>query len=105
NAVQAAGQGTAEDAAHQQAAEAAAAPSQGESGEKTQADTAGEYDAPTMAQYDETFITPNQGDIVRGKVVQVSSDEVLVHVGGKSEGRIPRHELGLKGDQEPADIL
>ncbi|NLA59438.1 MAG: bifunctional 4-hydroxy-3-methylbut-2-enyl diphosphate reductase/30S ribosomal protein S1 [Firmicutes bacterium] len=75
------------------------------SAEKTDANGPEEFDAPTMAQYDETFITPSQGDIVRGKVVQVSSDEVLVHVGGKSEGRIPRHELGLKGDQEPADIL
>jgi ribosomal protein S1/(E)-4-hydroxy-3-methyl-but-2-enyl pyrophosphate reductase len=64
-----------------------------------------EIEAPTMAQYDETFITPSQGDILTGKVVQVSSDEVLVHVGGKSEGRIPRHELGLRSDEDPADKL
>ena len=40
-----------------------------------------------------------------GKVVQVNDEEVLVHVGGKSEGRIPRNELGLKADQTPADIV
>ena len=62
-------------------------------------------EAPTMEQYDETFNTPEQGDIVVGKVVQVNDEEVLVHVGGKSEGRIPRNELGLKADQTPADIV
>ncbi len=64
-----------------------------------------DMEAPTMAEYDETFITPNQGDIVRGNVVQVSDDEVLVHVGGKSEGRIARHELGLKPGETPGDML
>jgi small subunit ribosomal protein S1 len=72
--------------------------------EETEQDAV-EMEAPTMAQYDETFITPSQGEIVRGKVVQVSNDEVLVHVGGKSEGRIPRHELGLKSGEEPGDKL
>ncbi|MGI6567318.1 MAG: bifunctional 4-hydroxy-3-methylbut-2-enyl diphosphate reductase/30S ribosomal protein S1 [Firmicutes bacterium] len=93
------------DAVQEQPTEAVAAENPGDPVEADGVDSAEEMDAPTMAQYDETFITPSQGDIVRGKVVQVSSDEVLVHVGGKSEGRIPRHELGLKGDQEPADIL
>ncbi len=61
--------------------------------------------APTMEQYDETFNTPAQGEIVVGKVVQVNDEEVLVHVGGKSEGRIPRNELGLKANQTPADVV
>ncbi|NLK09174.1 MAG: bifunctional 4-hydroxy-3-methylbut-2-enyl diphosphate reductase/30S ribosomal protein S1 [Firmicutes bacterium] len=64
-----------------------------------------DMDAPTMAEYDETFVTPTQGDIISGNVVQVSDDEVLVHVGGKSEGRIPRHELGLKPNESPSDLL
>ena len=68
-------------------------------------DETDDTEAPTMAEYDETFITPSQGDIVRGKVVQVSDDEVLVHVGGKSEGRISIHELGLKQGEEPADVV
>ena len=46
-------------------------------------------EAPTMEQYDETFNTPEQGDIVVGKVVQVNDEEVLVHVGGKSEDGFP----------------
>ncbi|NLJ86668.1 MAG: bifunctional 4-hydroxy-3-methylbut-2-enyl diphosphate reductase/30S ribosomal protein S1 [Firmicutes bacterium] len=68
-------------------------------------DETDDTEAPTMAEYDETFITPSQGDIVRGKVVQVSDDEVLVHVGGKSEGRISIHELGLKQGEEAADVV
>jgi len=48
-------------------------------------------------------LTP--GRVVRGRVVQVSPDEVLVDVGYKGDGRIPIHELGLRSGQTPADIL
>lgn len=34
-----------------------------------------------------------QGDIVKGQVVKVSSEEVLVDIGGKAEGVIPAEEL------------
>lgn len=59
--------------------------------------TADETQAPSpkMAEYDETFVTLEPGQIVHGKVVQIGSDEVMVDVGYKSEGRIPLHELGL----------
>ncbi len=36
---------------------------------------------------------PGRGDIVKGTVVQVLDDEVMVDVGGKSEGIIPLREL------------
>src|SRR5690606_33681195 len=39
------------------------------------------------------------------KVVQIGSDEVMVDVGYKSEGRIPLHELGLKPGQTPDDAV
>ena len=65
----------------------------------------GEAEAPTMEEYNETLNTPSQGEIVKGTVVQVNDDEVLVHVGGKSEGRIPRNELGLKANQSPSDVV
>jgi len=58
-----------------------------------------------MAQYDETFVTLEPGQIIRGKVVQVGTDEVMVDVGYKSEGRIPLHELGLKPGQTPEDVV
>lgn len=37
-----------------------------------------------------------QGDLISGAVVQVRDDEVLIDIGGKSEGVIPRRELALK---------
>lgn len=51
------------------------------------------------------MLTHEPGQIVRGKVVQVGSDEVLVDVGYKTEGRIPVHELGLKPGQQPQDAV
>ena len=58
-----------------------------------------------MVQYDETFVTLEPGQIIRGKVVQVNPDEVMIDVGFKSEGRIPLHELGLKPGQTPGDVV
>ncbi|HEY9899898.1 MAG TPA: 30S ribosomal protein S1 [Pantanalinema sp.] len=43
--------------------------------------------------YESTFVDFQQGDIVKGRVVRVSPDEILVDVGGKSEGVIPIKEL------------
>ncbi|HHW10372.1 MAG TPA: 30S ribosomal protein S1 [Firmicutes bacterium] len=56
-------------------------------------------------QYAETFVTLEPGSIVKGRVVQINNDEVMVDVGYKTEGRIPLHELGLKAGQTPQDIL
>ncbi|EEG78244.1 bifunctional 4-hydroxy-3-methylbut-2-enyl diphosphate reductase/30S ribosomal protein S1 [Dethiobacter alkaliphilus] len=45
------------------------------------------------------------GDVVTGTVVQVSDDEVLVDIGYKSEGVLPRQEVILEGDQMLADVM
>jgi len=58
-----------------------------------------------MAEYDETFVTLEPGQVVRGKVVQVGGDEVMVDVGYKFEGRIPLYELGLRSGQTPQDVV
>jgi ribosomal protein S1 len=43
-----------------------------------------------------------EGELIRGRVVQVTNDEVLVDIGFKSEGMIPRHEFtGLSADKLP----
>ncbi|HEY9766153.1 MAG TPA: 30S ribosomal protein S1 [Chroococcales cyanobacterium] len=55
--------------------------------------------------YDKTFVSHAQGDIVTGKVVRVSPDEILVDVGGKSEGVIPIKELSNIPVSNPKDIL
>lgn len=44
-----------------------------------------------MAELEE----PSRGDIIKGTVIQVLDDEVMVNVGGKSEGIIPLRELSV----------
>src|SRR5690606_29514517 len=43
----------------------------------------------------------NRGQLVTGTVVQVADDHVLVDVGHKSDGTIPRSELRLMGGKQP----
>jgi 4-hydroxy-3-methylbut-2-enyl diphosphate reductase len=43
-----------------------------------------------------------RGDIITGTVVQINEKNVLVDVGGKSEGIIPLSELSLKDIESPA---
>ena len=45
------------------------------------------------------------GEIIKGKVVSVGSDNVLVDVGYKSEGVIPLWELSRGRVQAPADVV
>jgi small subunit ribosomal protein S1 len=52
------------------------------------ADT-GEF-AKLLAESERTL---REGELIRGRVVQVTSDEILVDIGFKSEGMIPRHEF------------
>lgn len=46
-----------------------------------------------------------QGDLISGTVVQVREDEVLLDIGGKSEGIIPRQELSLKNIKHPLEAV
>lgn len=45
------------------------------------------------------------GDILTGTVVQINNDEVLVDVGGKSEGIIPVNELSYRKVEDPNDLV
>lgn len=49
--------------------------------------------------------TVRPGEIVKGIVVQVSQDEVLVDVGAKSEGVIPMRELSCCEVTSPQDLV
>lgn len=48
---------------------------------------------------------PQTGELVKGIVVQVSMDEVMVDVGAKSEGVIPRKELACYGVDNPQELI
>lgn len=64
------------------------------------------YDENQMANSEESFAkleaemaemeSHSRGDIIKGTVIQVLDDEVMVDVGGKSEGIIPLKELSIQ---------
>jgi small subunit ribosomal protein S1 len=60
-------------------------------------------DGELIPDYDSTFPIINEGEVVRGKVVRVDKDEVLVDIGYKSEGVIPVSELSIRRSINPAD--
>src|SRR5216110_3167118 len=60
-------------------------------------------DGELIPDYDATFPTINEGEVVHGTVVRVDKDEVLVDIGYKSEGVIPVAELTIRRAVNPAD--
>ena len=43
--------------------------------------------------YEESFKTLHEGEVLKGYVVQIDKEHVMVDIGSKSEGRIPLHEF------------
>lgn len=64
-----------------------------------------EEDAVNMLDYERTFIVFDDGDIVKGTVVRIDRDEVLVDIGYKSEGVIPHDELCIRSNIRPETIV
>jgi small subunit ribosomal protein S1 len=60
-------------------------------------------DGERVPNYEATFPTINEGEVVHGTVVRVDKDEVLVDIGYKSEGVIPVAELSIRRSVNPAD--
>src|SRR5687767_10879260 len=56
-----------------------------------------------IPDYESTFPTITEGEVVHGTVVRVDKDEVLVDIGYKSEGVIPVAELSIRRSVNPAD--
>jgi small subunit ribosomal protein S1 len=54
---------------------------------------------------DATIVAFDDGDIVKGRVVKIDSDEVLLDIGYKSEGVIPSRELSIRNDVDPHDVV
>src|SRR3989442_11981028 len=52
-----------------------------------------------------TIVEFDDGDIVKGTVVKVDKDEVLLDIGYKSEGVIPARELSIRHDVDPHEIV
>ena len=58
-----------------------------------------------VPNYDITIVDFDEGDILKGRVVKIDKDEVLVDVGFKSEGVIPINELSIRNSVKPGDVL
>src|SRR6266581_1264165 len=75
--------------------------------DREQLDDAGVWttteDGERVPDYDATFPTINEGEVVHGTVVRVDKDEVLVDIGYKSEGVIPVSELSIRRSVNPQD--
>src|SRR5438094_10178477 len=52
-----------------------------------------------------TIVEFEDGDIVKGEIVKVDKDEVLLDIGYKSEGVIPARELSIRHDVDPSEIV
>lgn len=53
-----------------------------------------------MDQIDKALKLPSRGDIIEGEIVHVSDREIVVNLGYKKDGVIPKDEMILEGDQE-----
>src|SRR3989475_9773384 len=60
-------------------------------------------DGELIPDYESTFPTINEGEVVHGKVVRVDKDEVLVDIGYQSRGVIQVAELSIRRSVNPAD--
>jgi small subunit ribosomal protein S1 len=62
-----------------------------------------EIDGTIVPNYEATFRTIEEGEVVTGNVVRIDKDEVLVDIGYKSEGVIPANELSIRKSVDPKD--
>lgn len=68
--------------------------------------TNGNTMAEMMEQMDnKSFRTPRKGEILRGKVVQITDSEVVVNIGCKSDGIIPKSELSNSADVVTRELV
>jgi small subunit ribosomal protein S1 len=59
-------------------------------------------DGRLIPDYESTFPTITEGEVVHGTIVRVDKDEVLVDIGYKSEGVIPASELSIRRSIDPS---
>ena len=58
-----------------------------------------------MAAIDATIKPFEEGHLVKGTIVKIEKDEVLLDIGYKSEGVIPSRELSIRNDVDPSEIV
>ncbi len=58
-----------------------------------------------MDEIDKSMISFTKGDILKGKVISVGKDDVIVNIGHMSDGVISKVELSYDGTLEPIDVV
>lgn len=58
-----------------------------------------------LEQEEKLFTVPRRGKILKGKVVQVQDEEIVVNIGYKSDGIIPLNEFSNNDDVNPKDVV
>src|SRR5919106_6674779 len=58
-----------------------------------------------MAAIEATIKPFDEGDLIKGTVVKIDKDEVLLDIGYKSEGVIPSRELSIRNDVDPSEVV
>ena len=57
-----------------------------------------------MEEIERSMVQLHRGDIVSGKVINVSENEIIVNVGYKADGIIPKQEISNDNTIDPRDI-
>jgi len=58
-----------------------------------------------MEEYEKSLVSLGEGDIVKGTVLSLSDEEVIVNIGYKADGIISKDDLSLDSDIIPSEIL
>lgn len=58
-----------------------------------------------MEEIENSFKVPRRGDILKGKVIHVTDDEIMVNLGYKSDGIIPKEEISNDPSTKPGEIV
>jgi len=58
-----------------------------------------------MEEIENSFKVPRKGDVLKGKVIQVTDNEIMVNLGYKSDGIIPKEEISSDPSTNPRDIV
>lgn len=58
-----------------------------------------------MDEIEQSLRLPRGGELVTGKIHQVTDKEIIVNLGCKKDGIIPLEEISLEGDQKLSDVF
>jgi ribosomal protein S1 len=58
-----------------------------------------------MEEIDKALRLPRNGDIITGEIIQITDKYVIVNIGCKKDGIVPRNEVNLEPDQQLADVF